>query len=182
MFARRAALALAFTAPAGCAWGLRAGPEVLAYTNGPVLVQGGVTGVLGFGSTHRDGTVSDGIVTTVNLSAGGDVRGGGGALSGAFGLAWFSLPEVRRLGWFAGFEVGGRGRGEGSFGPELLVGLRGGPHLRLLSRDAAGGRLVTLGFDLTAQGALPDGEGRHGAFVAGLAVTVGFMNVRYFHL
>lgn len=181
MDARLCALGLVVTLPA-CAWGFRGGPEVLAGTRGGSIVQGSVTGAAGFGSTHRDRTVSDGVVATLNLAAGASTAGGE-ALSIAAGLSWFRFDEVGRLGWTVGAETGVRYRGAGLPGVGLLVGLRGGPHVRLLSRAATGERLVTLAFDLVLQGQLPLEESRSdGAFVAGLSVTIGFMNVRFFHL
>lgn len=173
----------AIAALPSCAWGLRGGPEVIAGSSGSALVQGSVTGAAGFGFTRRDGTVSEGLVCTGTLAAGGDAGRGGGAVSLASGLAWFSFPETRRLGWTAGFEAGLRARGGEASGARLLVGLRGGPHLRLFSRARTGDRLFTLGFDLVVQGEMPAEGGRDdGFFTAGLALTVGFMNVRYFHL
>ena len=142
-------------------------------------MQGGVTGA-GSAPPTATATVSDGIVTTVNPPLAAVVRGGGAL--GRLGPRGSARPEVRRLGGSAA----PRSAGEAAAGRSALNYRFRLPPRRtapgLLSATRSDGRLVTPGFDLTAQAALPGGEGGHGAFVAGPAVTVGFMNVRYFHL
>lgn len=180
-----AAALVTLAALPGCAWGVRGGPEVVASAGGSALVQATITGVAGFGSTSRwqPRNVSDGIVFTGTLSAGGDARLGGGTLSGAGGMAWFNIPEEGRWGWTVGFEGGGRARGQGPAGGEVIFGLRGGPLFRLLSRADGGGRLVTLGLDLTFGAAMPADDTRdEGGLTVGLALTLGLWDVNVFHL
>ncbi len=167
----------------GCAWGMRGGFEVAPYTRGPVLVQPTVTGFAGFGSTHRDGSVNDGVVITGTFAAGGDATRGGWALSYVSGLEWFNIAEAGRWGWHAGFEAGARGRERGPTGGEALVGLRGGPLVRLVSRATGEGKLITLGLDLTFHGVLPfERDHPDAGFALGVGLTLGFADVHPFHL
>ncbi len=174
----------AFLAAPGCVWGLRGGPEVIASSSGSALVQGTITGVVGLGSTSRwqPRTSSDGLLFTSTFSAGGDPQLGA-TFSGAGGIGWFDVPEERRVGWTAGVEAGGRWRARGPDGAQAIAGLRGGPLFRLLSRADGGGRLVTLGVDLTVGAALSaDGPSDEASFTAGVAVTLGMWDVNVFHM
>lgn len=168
----------------GCTYGVRGGPEVLAYTSRPVITQATVTGFAGFGSTSRAG-VDEGIVMTTTLGLGGEARQGGAALTLLAGLEWFRVPDHDRgrWGYRVGIDGGGRARGADLATAEVVVQLRGGPVYRLLDRDGSGRPLITLGLEATLGTAAtfdasdPDGI----AFVGGLAVTVGATSIGPFH-
>lgn len=168
----------------GCVWGVRGGPAMTVSPQGATSVQGGVTGVVGFGTT-KQGTYawrSEGVIVTGNL-AGGVAPRRGGTLEGALGLGYFTIPEHSRWGWTLGAESGLRGRGERLDEGHGLLGLRGGALFRLRARDRTSEPLNTLGIELTMQGALPFDGARHSPEVVfGAALTLGLWHVHPFHL
>lgn len=165
---------------------MRGGPEVLAYSGGPVITQATVTGVAGFGSTERYER-NRGLVETLTVGAGGDARNGGAAVSLLGGLEWFDVPETtrRRWGYRVGLDAGWRWRGPELSVGELLAQVRGGPVLRLRPREYTSDLLLTLGLEATLgmAGVIDDAPGNETvSFVGGLAVTVGATRVAPFHL
>jgi len=168
----------------GCAYGVRGGPEVQAYTGGPVVTHAAVTGFAGFGMTSRDGR-NESIAFAATTALGGDARQGGAALSLLGGMEWFRVPEREgRWGYRVGIDTGGRWRGPELSTSELLVQLRGGPLFRLVDREASQAALITLGIEATLGAALssPTPDTEEASVVAGLSVTVGAMRIAPFHL
>ena len=168
----------------GCAYGVRGGPEVQAYSGGPVVTHAAVTGFAGFGMTSRDGR-NEGIGFAATTALGGDARQGGSALSLLGGMEWFRVPErAGRLGYRVGLDTGGRWRGPDLSTSELLVQLRGGPIFRLVDRETSAAPLLTLGIEATLGAAItsltPDTD--ESSVVAGVSVTVGAMRIGPFHL
>lgn len=168
----------------GCAYGVRGGPEVQAYTGGPVVTHAAVTGFAGFGMTSRDGR-NESIGFAATTALGGDAGQGGAALSLLGGMEWFRVPEREgRWGYRVGIDTGGRWRGPELSTTELLVQLRGGPLFRLVDRASSEAPLITLGVEATLGAALssPTPDTEEASVVAGLSVTVGAMCIAPFHL
>lgn len=168
----------------GCAYGVRGGPEVQAYSGGPVVTHATVTGFAGFGMTSRDGR-NEGIGFAATTALGGDAGQGGAALSLLGGMEWFRVPErAGRWGYRVGLDTGGRWRGPELSTSELLVQLRGGPLFRLVDRASSEAPLITLGVEATLGAALssPTPDTEEASVVAGVSVTVGAMRIAPFHL
>lgn len=168
----------------GCAYGVRGGPEVQAYSGGPLVTHAAVTGFAGFGMTSRDGR-NEGIGFAATTALGGDARQGGAAFSLLGGMEWFRVPDrAGRWGYRVGIDTGGCWRGPGLSTSELLVQLRGGPLFRLVDRESSQAPLITLGIEATLGAALssPTPDTEEASVVAGVNVTVGAMHIGPFHL
>lgn len=165
----------------GCVLGVRGGPEVQAYSRGPVLTQATVTGVAGTGGVGSDDD-DRAFSHTLTVSAGGDARRGGPTVSVLGGLEWFHSPVVqsRRYGHRLGLDVGVRWRGTDASVGEVVAQFRGGPVFRFGERGERGridGSVLTLGIEATLGMAKPF-EGtpdRQVSFVGGVVVSFGVL-------
>jgi hypothetical protein len=183
----RAALALGLTSLAGCAWGYRGGLDTAYTTRGEGQLQGGASLYAGLGSTSRSDvrTRSTGMLLVGTLTAGVDLPAGNPTLHGRGGFMGFSVPEHRGAGpgYQITFEAGPGGRDVGLRQAEVIYSLRGGPLVRLRPRTRMGGEpLFLLGVDLVGNATLAlDGTSEVHASV-GLAVSLHWLHVAYFHL
>ncbi len=180
---RLIALACGVALSCACTYGVRGGVGSTLHTAGPMASEASVTAGAGFGSTAND--VSEGFHETVTLAVGAELRHGGVAVAGLGGIEYFRVPELvgRPFGLRAGVEAGVRTY-TGEAGRTDVVGqLVGGPLLRLGARDRFDRPLVLLGLDLALgmSASLDDAPAAPIGVVIGLAVDLGFVDVRRFH-
>lgn len=183
----RAAVALGLASLTGCAWGYRGGLDTAYTTRGDGQLQGGASLYGGLGSTSRDGRRprSTGVLLVGTLTAGGDLAAATPTLHGRAGLMGFSVPEHRGAGpgYQITFEAGPGGRDVGLRQAEVIYSLRGGPLFRLRPRTRAHGEpLLLLGVDLVGNATLALGGAADVHASVGLAVSLHWLHVAYFHL
>jgi hypothetical protein len=183
----RCPLALGLAALTGCAWGYRGGLDTAYTTRGDGQLQGGASLYGGVGSTSRDGRRprSTGVLLVGTLTAGVDLAAATPTLHGRGGLMGFSVPEHHGAGpgYHLTFEGGPGGRDVGLRQAEVIYTLRGGPLFRLRPHTRAHSEpLFLLGVDLVGNATLAlDGTSEFQASV-GLAVSLHWLHVAYFHL
>jgi hypothetical protein len=182
-------LPLALVLFAGCSYGLRGGVtsmgglserEVAArVTRGAAVAvtEGVLQGYAGFGSTDRRGEVSDAIHMTLSLGVGSEAVRGEVTLSLLGGLEYLRVWEQDTpWGFRAGLSSGFRVLGDDT---HLVAELSGGPVLRLFDREISGEPLQLISLSAVGQLFVSDAET---AFMGGLTLTLGAVQVGYFHL
>lgn len=165
-----------------CAYGARGGVQTTFYQQGPVFTEAVATGFAGFGSTEHE--VSQGLLGTVSLGLGAELGRGELAFLGLGGLEYVRVPESarRRWGFRAGVEGGVRRYGSDSMQNDLVVHGAGGFRVRLGTRESQDFPLLVLGIDVTlgmSAGLTTSGETD---LTSGLSITLGFLDVRRWHL
>jgi len=179
------AAAVVATTLAACSYGARAGLRTAGMIGDgepPIVLEGAVTGHAGFGSTHRDGSASDGFHETLTLALGPQ------SLSLLGGAEYYRIPERREHPWGfrVGVDVGFRKLFGDAGGWDYVALLRGGPALRLNVREGAPSRplLQTLEAALLLGAAfdIEHDPPTRMSVIVGLGVEIAFTDVGPFHL